>query len=391
MPRGDRPQVALGRLLQPVEQPIRVVDSETYSSLGVRWYAGGIFVRPAARGSDIKATRLFKVSAGDFIYNRLFGWKGSFALVEPEHDGCVVSGEFPTFRIHADRILPRYLQWYFSVPALWEAIGALSSGTSQTSRLRFKEQDFLRLQIPLPPIPEQHRIVRILDQADELRKLRAKADERTRDLIPAIFHRMFGDPATNPKGWPAGQIDDLGTVVTGNTPSTRLRGYFGDAIEWIKSDNINTPQHTLTRAELGLSASGMRVGRVVPAGSTLVTCIAGSAACIGNAALADRPVAFNQQINAIVPQEDFHHSFVYALILAVKPLIQAASTGGMKGIVSKQRFSAVPVFLPPLHLQADFATRFASVLAMQEQQAESRKKLDELFESLLHRAFAGEL
>ena len=52
-------------------------------------------------------------------------------------------------------------------------------------------------QIPVPPLAEQERIVKLLDEADELRKLRAQADRRTADLIPSLFHEMFGDPNAN--------------------------------------------------------------------------------------------------------------------------------------------------------------------------------------------------
>jgi type I restriction enzyme S subunit len=62
---------------------------------------------------------------------------------------------------------------------------------------------FERTEIPVPPLAEQERIVKLLDEADELRKLRAQADDRTAVLIAALFDEMFGNPATNPKGWPS--------------------------------------------------------------------------------------------------------------------------------------------------------------------------------------------
>ena len=62
----------------------------------------------------------------------------------------------------------------------------------------YDDSQFLKqmpsIDIPVPPLAEQERIVKLLDEADELRKLRAQADRRTADLIPALFHEMFGDP-----------------------------------------------------------------------------------------------------------------------------------------------------------------------------------------------------
>ena len=65
-----------------------------------------------------------------------------------------------------------------------------------------------RFPIPVPPLAEQERIVKLLDEADELRKLRAQADRRTADLIPALFHEMFGDPEHN-RSWPVKPLAEL--------------------------------------------------------------------------------------------------------------------------------------------------------------------------------------
>jgi restriction endonuclease S subunit len=60
----------------------------------------------------------------------------------------------------------------------------------------------LNWEIPLPPLVEQERIVKLLDEADELRKLRTQADCRIADLIPTLFHEMFGDTDDNSKDLP---------------------------------------------------------------------------------------------------------------------------------------------------------------------------------------------
>ena len=162
---------------------------------------------------------------------------------------------------------------------------------------------------------------------------------------------MFGDPVANPRKWQRVPIRDIGTVITGNTPSRECSEYYGDAIEWIKSDNINTAGAVLTTAAERLSQTGREVARTVPSASVLVTCIAGSPSCIGNVAIADREVAFNQQINALVPKQSYHVFFLYYQFLLGKSLIQRASTGGMKGLVSKSRFEAVEFVAPPSPIQ----------------------------------------
>ncbi len=149
-------------------------------------------------------------------------------------------------------------------------------------------------------------------------------------------------------------LGDECEIVTGNTPSRKVPEYYGDYIEWIKSDNINTPSAILTQATEYLSEQGIEVGRSVGAGSVLMTCIAGSIKCIGNVAIADRQVAFNQQINAIVPKK--HNVwFMYEMFKLSQPYIQSTINMSLKGILSKGQLSELEFIFPPVELQNEFA------------------------------------
>ena len=119
-----------------------------------------------------------------------------------------------------------------------------------------------------------------------------------------------------------------------------------------------------------------------------MTCIAGSPDCIGNAAMTDREVAFNQQINALVPHNGDSH-FLYNQFLVGKRLVQQASTAGMKGIVSKGRFERIKLVIPPIKLQCDFTQRVLTVERLAAMHRASLAQLDALFASLQHRAFRG--
>jgi type I restriction enzyme S subunit len=251
-------------------------------------------------------------------------------------------------------------------------------------------EDAYRQRLKLPPLTEQRRIAEILDRAETLRAKRRAAFAQLNSLTQSIFLDLFGDPIANPKRWEQKFICEIGKVITGNTPPRANLNYYGADIEWIKSDNINTPNYYLTKAAEGLSKAGKAVARIAPAGSILVTCIAGSPECIGNAALTDREVAFNQQINALVPFEGNSH-FLYAQLLVGKRLVQGASTSGMKGLVSKGRFEQIKLIYPPVPLQREFADRVAAVEKLQTAQRASLAELDSLFASLQHRAFRGEL
>lgn len=247
-----------------------------------------------------------------------------------------------------------------------------------------------RLEIPIPPLNEQRRIAAILDKADALRRKRKRALELFDGLIKSIFLEEFGDPIINPRSWPRKPVGDICKVVTGNTPPRSQPDYYGSTIEWIKSDNIDATELFVTGAAEYLSEKGKAVARVVPAGSTLVTCIAGSPNSIGSASMTDREVAFNQQINALVPIQ-LDPLFLAFQIKIGKRLIQEASTGGMKGLVSKSRLEKVLLMCPPMRLQERFsvlAGRFASLKGDCQQHI---ARTGALFSSLQSRAFSGQL
>ena len=109
-------------------------------------------------GGKIQAKTLFQVKEGDFVYNRLFAWKGSFAVATKDVDGCFVSNEFPCF-FPSNASIQGFFGSIFLVPDAWSEALGLSSGSTPTSRNRLKEEQFLNMQVRLPPIDEQRRIV----------------------------------------------------------------------------------------------------------------------------------------------------------------------------------------------------------------------------------------
>ena len=261
--------------------------------------------------------------------------------------------------IPGPKLLSSYL--YHCMKRHSARLAALGNGATFKEVSKSVVENF---EIPVPPPTEQLRIATILDKADGICRKRLQAARLADSLLKATFYERCGDPVVNSLLLPERQISDIGSVTTGNTPSRDVEEYFGDAIEWIKSDNINTPGHVLTKAREGLSERGASVGRVVPAGSVLMTCIAGSPSVIGNVALADRRVAFNQQINAITPGPGVDSEFLYTLLLFSKPRIQAASTQSMKGMVSKGALEKVRLIWPNEAVQRDIAKTFQRIRSL---------------------------
>ena len=278
-----------------------------------------------------------------------------------------------------------YLYWVLKSINLEEGIDRAAKGKT------LNKKKLAEIEIPLPPLPEQKRIAAILDKADALRNKRKKSIAKLDELLRSVFFDMFGDPVTNTMGWEYANLSSIGSVVTGNTPPRKKADYYGNYIEWIKSDNLNTEEYIITKASEYLSEEGVAVARTAPQGSILVTCIAGSPNCIGNLGYADRPVSFNQQINAFTPNDIDRTYFYYSLLKYSKKLIQRASTNGMKGLVSKSSFSSIQVIVPPPSLQDEFIEIFKKINNQRILLKKQLLKNYNLFISLQQHAFRGEL
>src|SRR5690606_7058312 len=148
---------------------------------------------------------------------------------------------------------------------------------------------------------------------------------------------------------------EFGEVITGNTPPrSESENYDSQFIEWIKTDNIVADSPILTQATEYLSEKGFSRARYVEENDLLVACIAGSLSPIGRAAISDRRVAFNQQINAIVPSSDVSVHFLYWLFKVSAEYIQSFATSGMKKLLTKGEFEKIPLIKPDYQDQVKF-------------------------------------
>lgn len=338
--------------------------------------------------ADTNRVAKYALHPGDVVFNSTNSPElvGKTALFSGFKEPILFSNHFLRLRFNRDVTEPAFMSWWLN--RQWQRRRFESLCTRWVNQASVRKDDLLDLELQLPALPEQRRIAEVLEQADRLRRTRRYALELSDTFLPATFLEMFGDPVTNPKGWERATISELGAVETGSTPPREMSEFYGDAIEWIKSDNIGLAQPFPTRATEGLSAAGMAVGTVVGTGSILVTCIAGSETSIGNVVLCDRGVAFNQQINAVTPHSDVDSWFLYGLLLTVKPLIQRSTTLAMKRMITKSKLEQLLLMKPPLPHQRRFADLVRGHERLRAAQRESLRQAEHLFQSLLHRAFA---
>jgi type I restriction enzyme, S subunit len=394
------PRVRLGELLTAAEGRATVLDgSSEYALLGARWYAKGLYVKDRKSGSAIKAKTLFRVEEGDFVYNRLFAWKGSFAVATSDQAGAYVSNEFPCFSVRRARLDPRFLWLYFSQERVWNEALGLSFGATPTSRNRLKEAHLLAMSIPLPPLPEQHRIVSQLDHLSatisEGVGLRHRASKEGGAIVPAYLNRIIGTPSSGPlRQWSSLNelVHDVAdgphvtpTYVDSGVPFITVLNITTGRIQFGNHSHITEEDHRLyqrrARAERGdvlLSKDGT-IG---------LPCFVDT----------DREFSFFVSVALIKPRRDRLLGEFLTWVLrapALQDHMWAHSRGDMIRHLVLREIRALPIPVLDVDEQrqiVDHLDRFnATISDLRRLQSQSAAELQALTAALLDRAFKGEL
>jgi hypothetical protein len=154
--------------------------------------------------------------AGDLLISRANTRElvGAPVLVEKDHPNLLLSDKIlrlvPDLRQVDRRYLARHLQ-----SAASRAHFERRAGGTSGSMTNITQDDVRTAPLLLPPLPEQRRVADILDKADAIRRKRKEAIALTEDLLRSAFLEMFGDPVTNPKGWPLRSVGEVSDVAGG--------------------------------------------------------------------------------------------------------------------------------------------------------------------------------
>lgn len=190
---GPWPRVRLGEVVTPIQRAEAVKADREYRLLGIRLDGQGPFLREVVAGAETSATTLYRVATGDFIYSRLFAWRGAFGVIGEKLERCYVSAEFPTFRVSPDRLDAEFLRLWFCSPNVLRRVERDCSGSTPLTRNRFKEQFFLALELPLPTLPEQRRLVRRVDTIAVELKARADATKQAEADLNALLRSLLAN------------------------------------------------------------------------------------------------------------------------------------------------------------------------------------------------------
>lgn len=391
------PTVALGEVLRQVARPEMVQADKEYRLLGIRLDGNGPFLRETKMGSQVSATALSQVKAGDFIYSRLFAWHGAFGTIDDAYDGCYVSGEFPTFRPEPSQLDIEFLRYWFRLPTTLAAVEANCAGSTPLTRNRFKEQFFLALAIPLPPLDEQRRIVGRIEalagRIAEARGLRQAAMGRgaqfmrsaiayALDLfageadivtVESVAHSVTdGDHQPPPKAESGVPFLFISHIVRGHVDMTGCK--------WV------TPEYFSALSPMRTPELGDVLYTAV--GSYGIPCLVDT----------DEPFCFQRHIAIIKPDRSRVVPQYLTWALSSSDVFEQATawaTGSAQLTVPLSAIRKLRFSLPEISVQRRIVAYLdclsSGIELLNARQSEAASELDALLPSVLDRAFQGEL
>ena len=175
----------LGEILARQKNLIEIDDDKEYKLVTVKLYHKGVTLRKVATGKELSARKMHAVKAGEFILSGIDARHGAFGIIPAELEGAVVSNDFWCLSFDENLIEKKFFLRLTSTSFFDDLCKKASDGT--TNRVRLQAEKFFNLEIPLPPLEEQQRIVKkfhLIDQiADELTRQSAFLEQ----LRSAVF------------------------------------------------------------------------------------------------------------------------------------------------------------------------------------------------------------
>lgn len=322
---------------------------------------------------------------GDLVI-AVSGNPGLSAILEIDaciHDGFVGLRNLNKARTSVD-YLYRYLM-FFKEQINSKAVGAIFKNLTT--------HQIADIKIPLPPLEEQRRIAAILDKADAVRRKRQSAIALTEELLRSAFLEMFGDPIINPRGWEEVELGDLLTFLTSGSRGW-AKFYAPEGKLFLRIQNVRDGKLLLDDIAYVSPPDSAEASRtLVKEGDVLVSITAD----LGRTAVIPKefkPAHINQHLALLrLKRECISPVYLAAFLASISGQLQFARLNreGVKAGLNFDDIRGLHILLPPLETQMEYEKFFIHQTDTLNQYKQGCDAAQSLFNSLLQKAFRGEL
>ncbi|HCF4145010.1 restriction endonuclease subunit S [Pseudomonas aeruginosa] len=331
----------------------------------------------------------YSLAVGDVVFNNTNSeeWVGKTAVFDQKGE-YVFSNHMTRLRVRRELICPEYLASYLQL--LWSMGYTKTRAKRWVSQAGIESDTLSSFKIPLPPLPEQQRIVDVLRQAEMVAKLRREFDELLVRTKRQLFVEMFGDP--NPKSntrWPVVKLGKFVTVATGGTPSREQADSYGTAHAWVKSTDLK--DGLIVTTEERLSELGIQRSNAKPyPKQTIMLAMYGQGQTRGRTGKLLIDAACNQACAALLPSDELLPDYLWIWLQLSYEAVRALGRGGQQENLNLEIVRGIQLPKPPIPLQQEFARRLACLLDLFKQSQAANEQFSTLLEELQIEALTGD-
>jgi type I restriction enzyme, S subunit len=179
----------LEEILSPIVRE-RKKPVDAYTGLGMRSHGKGTFLKNLENPEKNSMEYLYEVQCDDLIVNITFAWEGAIAIAKPTDTGALVSHRFPTYVFKIDAAIPTFFRYIILDKQFVYSLGVISPGGAGRNRV-LNKNDFLKLRVFLPEVPEQQKIADCLTNLDELIVAHGQKLDALKALKKALMQQLF--------------------------------------------------------------------------------------------------------------------------------------------------------------------------------------------------------
>ncbi|OBX04197.1 restriction endonuclease subunit S [Gallibacterium genomosp. 3] len=342
------------------ESRIEGTNGKIAKKLTVKLWGKGVIEKSEIyQGSQ--ATNYYIRKAGQFIYGKLDFLNQAFGIIPDHLDGYESTLDSPAFDL-SKNLNSDFFLYYVCRENFYLYQGIIANGSRKAKRIH--TETFFNMPLILPSsFPEQQKIGNLFKQLDRLITLHKRKWDDVILLKKALLQKMFPKNGSDfpalrfpefTDAWEKCKLESLGKILTGNTPKTKEKENWtieGEGYIWITPTDIDGL--LTSKSARNLTETGWKKSRQLPPNSVLITSIAS----IGKNTINTVPAAFNQQINAIIPENNDAYFILSAMVNCEQDFAELAGQTAVP-IINKTTFSEFEIFTPTLPEQQKIGALF---------------------------------